>query len=249
MVDGRDNTWRSRAPGPHHGGGGGATPRVLGRQLPPPPPSGRQLVVKGMSPRSQYICIYKYIYLYVCMYVLCHGVTLIPWPPQEPTPEVPSVAGNTQADDTLPSIVGRGGANCRITPGPHTQLFGGARPPPPPPGTPGTALPGAPPRTPPSKPPPPPPRGLRPTVSWGGSWRPEPRGRPPPPPWASRIQKHSEAGYGWLVDRGAWTAKTVKRTRQQPAQPQYANHWAPLTRKRHTMPHPAQPWHTNHWAP
>ena len=36
--------------------GGGATPRVLGRQLPPPPPqgaSGRQLVVKGMSPRSQ----------------------------------------------------------------------------------------------------------------------------------------------------------------------------------------------------
>ena len=40
-------------------------------------------------------------------------------------PEVPSVAGNTQADDTLPSIVGRGGANCRITPG-HL--------PPPPPG-------------------------------------------------------------------------------------------------------------------
>ena len=36
--------------------GGGVTPRVLGRQLPPPPPqgaSGRQLVVKGMSPRSQ----------------------------------------------------------------------------------------------------------------------------------------------------------------------------------------------------
>ena len=35
---------------------GGATPRVLGRQLPPLPPqgaSGRQLVVKGMSPRSQ----------------------------------------------------------------------------------------------------------------------------------------------------------------------------------------------------
>ena len=35
---------------------GGATPRVLGRQLPPPPPQGassRQLVVKGMSPRSQ----------------------------------------------------------------------------------------------------------------------------------------------------------------------------------------------------
>ena len=31
--------------------------------------------------------------------------------------------------------------------------------------------------------------------------------------------------------------------------PQYANYWAPLTRKRHTPPHPAQPQHTNHWAP
>ena len=51
------------------------------------------------------------------------------------------------------------------------------------------------------------------------------------------------------MDRGAWTAKTVKRPRQQPAQPQYANYWAPLMRKRHTMPHPAQPQHTNHWAP
>ena len=46
-----------------------------------------------------------------------------------------------------------------------------------------------------------------------------------------------------------WTAKTVKRPPQQPAQPQYANYWAPLTRKRHTLPHPAQPQHTNHWAP
>ena len=36
---------------------------------------------------------------------------------------------------------------------------------------------------------------------------------------ASRTQKHSEAGYGQPVDRGAWTAKTVKRPRQQPAQP------------------------------
>ena len=62
--------------------------------------------------------------------------------------------------------------------------------------------------------------------------------------WASR--KHSEAGYGRPVDRGAWTAKTVKRPRQQPAHPQYANYWAPLTRKRHTMPHSAQPQHTNY---
>ena len=67
--------------------------------------------------------------------------------------------------------------------------------------------------------------------------------------WASRAQKHSEAGYGRPVDRRAWTAKTVKRPRQQPAHPQYANYWAPLTRKRHIPPHSAQPRHTNHWAP
>ena len=66
--------------------------------------------------------------------------------------------------------------------------------------------------------------------------------------WASRTQKHSEAGYGRPVDRGAWTAKTVKRPRQQPAHPQYANYWAPLTRKRHTVPHSAQSQHTNYWA-
>ena len=35
----------------------------------------------------------------------------------------------------------------------------------------------------------------------------------------------------------------------QPAHPQYANYWAPLTRKRHTMPHSAQSQHTNYWAP
>ena len=34
-----------------------------------------------------------------------------------------------------------------------------------------------------------------------------------------------------------------------PAHPQYANYWAPLTRKRHTMPHSAQPRQTNYWAP
>ena len=36
---------------------------------------------------------------------------------------------------------------------------------------------------------------------------------------------------------------------QQPAHPQYANYWAPLTRKRHTIPHSAHPQHTNPWAP
>ena len=48
--------------------------------------------------------------------------------------------------------------------------------------------------------------------------------------WASHTQKHSEEGYGRPVDRGAWTAKTVKRPWQQPAHPQYANYWAPLMR-------------------
>ena len=37
--------------------------------------------------------------------------------------------------------------------------------------------------------------------------------------WASRTQNHSEAGYGQPVDGGVWTAKTVKRPPQQPAQP------------------------------
>ena len=62
-------------------------------------------------------------------------------------------------------------------------------------------------------------------------------------------RKRSGAGCGRPEDGGVWTAKTVKRPPQQPAQPQYANYWAPLTRKRHIPPHPAQPRHTNHWAP
>ena len=124
--------------------------------------------------KYKYICIY--ISLYVCMYVLWHGVTLIPWPPQEPTPlRFPVWLGIPKpmipypllwegAVRTVGSHLGRI-PNCSEVP----DI------PPPPPGTPGTALPGAPPRTPPS----PPPRGLRPTVSWGGSWRPGPRGRRP----------------------------------------------------------------------
>ena len=38
-------------------------------------------------------------------------------------------------------------------------------------------------------------------------------------------------------------------TPQQPAPPQYANYWAPLTRRRHLRPQPAQPQRTNHWVP
>ena len=56
-------------------------------------------------------------------------------------------------------------------------------------------------------------------------------------------------GYGRPVDRGARTAKTVKRPWQQPAHPQYGDYWALLRCKRHTMPHSAQPQHTKYWAP
>ena len=58
--------------------------------------------------------------------------------------------------------------------------------------------------------------------------------------WASRTRKRSEAGCGRPEDRGVGTAKTVKRPpQQQPAQSQYANYWAPLTRERHILPQPA----------
>ena len=67
--------------------------------------------------------------------------------------------------------------------------------------------------------------------------------------WASRTQNHSEAGYGRPVDRGACTAKTVKRPGNNQHNPQYANYWAPLTRKRHIPPHSAQPRHTDDGAP
>ena len=67
--------------------------------------------------------------------------------------------------------------------------------------------------------------------------------------WASPTRKCSEAGRGRPEDGGACTSRTVKRPPQQPAQPQHANYWAPLTRKRHIPPHPAQPQHTNDWAP
>ena len=51
-----------------------------------------------------------------------------------------------------------------------------------------------------------------------------------------------------LEGRGGWM-HSPERPPQQPAQPQFANHWAPLMRKRHLPPHSAQPPHTNDWAP
>ena len=118
------------------------------------------------------------------MYVLWHGVTLIPWPPQEPTPlRFPVWLGIPKpmipypllwegAVRTVGSHLGRI-PNCSEVPDTPPPPREPREPPPPPP-----------PREPPSPAPlldpplqaPPPPR---PTVSGGGSWRPEPRGRPP----------------------------------------------------------------------
>ena len=61
--------------------------------------------------------------------------------------------------------------------------------------------------------------------------------------------EHREAGYGRPVDRGVWTQKQSNDPGNNQHNPQYANYWAPLTRKRHIPPHPAQPQHTDHWAP
>ena len=62
-------------------------------------------------------------------------------------------------------------------------------------------------------------------------------------------QGRGGGGGGTLPPSNASLGGGVKRPRQQPAHPQYANYWAPLTRKWHIPPHPAQPQHTNHWAP
>ena len=59
--------------------------------------------------------------------------------------------------------------------------------------------------------------------------------------WASRTRKRSEAGCGRPEGGGgAWAATTVKRPSKQPAQPRYANYWAPRTRKRHQQEHRPQ---------
>ena len=51
----------------------------------------------------------------------------------------------------------------------------------------------------------------------------------------------------WTEVCGQQTQSNDPRNNQH--NPQYANDWAPLTRKRHIPPHPAQPQHTSHWAP
>ena len=59
--------------------------------------------------------------------------------------------------------------------------------------------------------------------------------------WASRAWKRSDAGCGRPEGGGAWAAKPVKRSPQQPAQPRCANYWAPLTHKRHPPHQPHSP--------
>ena len=51
----------------------------------------------------------------------------------------------------------------------------------------------------------------------------------------------------WTEARGQPKQSNDPRNIQH--NPQYANYWGPLTRKRHIPPHPAQPRHTNDWAP
>ena len=96
--------------------------------------------------------------MYVCMYVLWHGVTLIPWPPQEatplrfpvwlgiPKPMIPYHLLWEGAVRIVASYLGRVPNYWEV---PDT----------PPPRNPGNRPPRAPPRTPSSKPPPPTPQG------------------------------------------------------------------------------------------
>ena len=81
------------------------------------------------------------------------------------------MARNTQADDALPSIVGRGDAYSRTTPWGHTQLLGGA------------PLPRGEPPSPAPLSDPPASQGASGRQLVGGVVRvPKFRGRPPPPP-------------------------------------------------------------------
>ena len=73
--------------------------------------------------------------------------------------------------------------------------------------------------------------------------------------WRSRAPgPHAHGNTARQVMDGLWTEPHGQQKQSHdPGNIQhnlkYPNCWAPLTRKRHTMPHPAQPWHTNHWAP
>ena len=74
-------------------------------------------------------------------------------------------------------------------------------------------------------------------------------------PYASPFWNIGVGGWvGWQVVDGLRTEvcgqqKQSTNPCNNQHNPQYANYWAPLARKRHIPPHPAQPRHTNDWAP
>ena len=94
-------------------------------------------------------------------------------------------------------------------------------------------------------PPPPPARGTA-----GGA---PPRPEPPTLPDKERgIQYASNTPtfyISWNARGGGGGQGQSNDPRNNQHNPQYANYWAPLARKRHIPAHPAQPWHTNDWAP
>ena len=73
--------------------------------------------------------------------------------------------------------------------------------------------------------------------------------------WRSRAPgPHAHRNTARQVVDGLWTeARGQRKQSNEPGNdqhnPQYANYWAPLTRKRHIPPQPPQPRHTNHCAP
>ena len=73
--------------------------------------------------------------------------------------------------------------------------------------------------------------------------------------WRSRARgPHAHGNTARQAMDGLWTeAHGQQKQSNNPGNnqhnPQYANYWASLTRKRHIPPQPAQPRHTNHWAP
>ena len=67
-----------------------------------------------------------------------------------------------------------------------------------------------------------------------------------PGPHAHRTTATQATDGLWTEARGQQNQSNDPHNNQH--NPQYANYWAPLTRKRDTRPHSAQPQHTNHWA-
>ena len=82
---------------------------------------------------------------------------------------------------------------------------------------------------------------------------PAPRGPPLGPVRSRAPRPHARGNAARQVVDGLWTGVCRQEIqsndpRYNQHNPQYANYWAPLTRKRHIPPHPAQLRHTNYWA-